>query len=85
MTLQSFAAPCISAGISPANDYRAEEAKQKADLQLRTLRADMRASFADIARQFDDALQEQSDALLPSSTTTLSRKPPPCPARSWLA
>lgn len=45
-------------------NYRAEEAKEKADRQLRTLRAEMRASFADIARQFDEVLQEQSDALL---------------------
>ncbi len=45
-------------------NYHAEEAKEKADRQLRTLRADMRASFADIARQFDAVLQEQSDALL---------------------
>jgi hypothetical protein len=45
-------------------NYRAEEAKEKAERQLRTLRAEMRATFADIARQFDAVLQEQSDALL---------------------
>ncbi len=45
-------------------NYREEEAKEKAERQLRTLRADMRASFNDIARQFDAVLHEQGDVLL---------------------
>lgn len=45
-------------------NYHEEEAREKAERQLRTLRADLRASFADIARQFDTVLQEQSAALL---------------------
>lgn len=45
-------------------NYREEEQKEKAEQKLRTLRAELRAQFADAANQFDAALREQEDLLV---------------------
>jgi GTPase SAR1 family protein len=55
--------PLIVIGEAYLN-YREEEQKEKAERQLRTLRAELRAQFADAASQFDAALREHEDQLL---------------------
>jgi GTP-binding protein EngB required for normal cell division len=55
--------PLVAVGEAYMN-YREEETKEQAERQLRTLRAELRAQFADAASQFDGALREQEEAIL---------------------
>jgi GTPase SAR1 family protein len=55
--------PLVAVGEAYMN-YREEEQKEQAERQLRTLRAELRAQFADAASQFDRALREQEEAIL---------------------